>query len=142
MGGRLKKLLTVARLWFLDRAKFGRTCESCRKWQFDEETGDVTPNRTDGEPMRRPLRTLPPCHTCPKTAGQKDRHWRHATDPPAWAYLTFRHWRQLAAVNWAGGDGRDKIVRKNAAIFQSVIDAVTQARGASIMDVLTRSTGT
>lgn len=138
MGGGRKKLLTVARLWFLDGSKYGRSCRDCRTMVYDEETGRPAPDRTKpglALPMFRPKGSDPPCHDCPKTIGQESRHFTAAVDPPAWCYRAFRHWRECNAVAWSGPDAADKLVRRNAALFQSVKDSVEQGRTGAILQL-------
>lgn len=124
-----KKLTTVARLYHLDRAKFGRTCEECAASVFDESTGRVRLDRTRSRPGRpvplaRDKRTEPPCHECPKTVGLEVRHWSHLKaeggDPPEWCYHTFRHFRRCEAVQWQTPDAADHIVQANAERFAAV----------------------
>lgn len=110
----------------MDRVKFNRSCRECRDTVFDEETGKPELRRGTSLPMARPRGTSPPCHTCPKTIEEPpaSRSWVAAIDPPPWAYKAFRHWRRMAAVGFNVPDVANKIVLRNAALFQSVADSV------------------
>jgi hypothetical protein len=138
VGGGRKKLLTVARLFFIDRVKFDRPCRVCREYVFDEETGKPELRRGTSLPMLRPRGSSPPCHSCPKTIEEPPagRSWTAAIDPPKWAYRAFRHWRQCAAVGFHVSDVEDRIVRRNAALFQSVADSVEAGHRGALFALL------
>lgn len=129
----------MARLWWTDFAKFGRTCLDCRTYQFDETTGKKTPDRTkarEGLPMLRVKSVDPPCHDCSKTVGLTVRHWLGATDPPGWAYRAFKHYRTCKAVRWHVPAATDPIVQRNAALFDGLWDVIEQGRSAGVLEIL------
>lgn len=133
--------MTVARLWFADKMKFGRSCRSCRELQYDEETGRPSPDRRfpgKNLPMYRPRSADPPCHGCAKTMGMpaRERHWRHVSDPPPWVYATFRHWQMMEATRWSSPAARDPIVCQNAAVFATVRESVDEGRRAGLLAAL------
>lgn len=133
--------MTVARLWYMDRPKWGRSCRDCRTYQYDEATGLTKDDRRKshaGLPMMRPKGADPPCHECPKTIGLATRHWRalgDRGDPPAWCYTTFRHWRELAATGFSGAGpaAADRVVRRNAAMFAAVERDVQTGRSEGVL---------
>ena len=135
----------VARLYYQDPAKYHRSCDDCRIWVYDESTGDRVKDRTrtlpNGEKadLMRVSGTNPPCHSCPKTIGLPSRHWRFLLpnpDPPQWAYRCFQHWRQCEGVRWNCLDSEDSIVRRNAMIFGSVVEAEERSRNVGFLTAL------
>lgn len=144
MGGRRKKLLVVARLFHSDTAKYGRSCTDCRTWKY-ESSGRVALDRTKRLPsgeldpdawMPMPAGVDPPCHDCGKTVGLRVRHWKHAPDPEWWHYKAFRHHQKCRAVNWAGPDAADPIVRRNAELFRMAEDAAASEDQAGMLVTL------
>jgi len=139
LGSRRKKLIAVARLYLLDRPKYGRSCSDCRKYQYDPDSGQVKEDKA-GRPLLMPrLRGReidPPCHACPKTIGLRVRHWRGAADPPPWAYQTFRHFLECRAVGWQVPDAADPIVRRNAKIVEGVEASIAAGRADGIEAML------
>lgn len=122
----------MARLWYADRLKFGRSCLDCRRYQYDEETGRPAPDRTAarlGLPMFRAKGVDPPCHNCGKAAALpvRERHWRYVVEPPEWAYRCFAHWRECEAAGFPDADRGDPIVRANAAAFGAVREAYDES---------------
>jgi len=141
VGGGRGKLAAVARLYWADRAKYGRTCGDCARHQYDEATGEVVPDRTrarKGLPMLRPKGGTPPCDKCPKTLGVSPRH--HTApgfrDPPAYVYRAFAYHRAGAATGWAGA-AVDAIVRRTAAVVAAVRDGIEAARADTLTALLT-----
>lgn len=141
--------MTVARLFFLDPPKYGRTCAECVRFVFDEDTG----RRADDKTRRHPLtlapvplergKTDPPCHACPKTIGLevRSRHWRELArlgrgDPPDWCYRAFRHWQRCAAVAWRVADADDPIVGRNADLFAGVREGAERGRNEGLLAAL------
>ena len=135
MGGRDKKLLTAARLYFSDPPKYGRDCLDCRRNNYDETTGKVKMSRVSGYTLPMLRIGSPPCHECGKTVGlePRDRVWANATEPGPRAYRAFRFWLECRAV---GEWPRDPIVRRFASACAMVEEAVRNGRSAGVLEVL------
>lgn len=129
--------MAVARLYYTDAARFGRSCLDCRRWlhEADGSRREDRTKTTPGNPVWLPLPrgTDPPCHTCGKTVGLKVRHWRFAPDPPEWCYRAFYHYRQCRAVGWSTPDARDPIVRRNAVAFDAVRESAEEAGDRAVL---------
>ena len=135
MGGGRKKLIAVARLYCGDPTKYGRSCQDCKRWVYDADTGrralDKTKRLPDGgqDPgafLPMPKTSDPPCHTCAKTVGMEPsrRHWRFGPpDPPEWCYRAFKFFLRCRAVNWQTPHAGDPVVMRNAELFQGVLEA-------------------
>ena len=91
-----------------------RSCEMCKAWQFDEDTGKIVQWR--GGPLKRIGKT--PCESgpekCPKgspTAGRElsEKNWQ-----------AYDHYQESKAV---GEFPNDAIVRRNAVIIAAVSEA-------------------
>lgn len=59
----------------LARPDFTRTCDSCQKWIYDENTGRRKrwPDPDTGEFMKRPEGSQTPCTSCPKTSWSRTK---------------------------------------------------------------------
>lgn len=138
MGDGRKKLLTVARLWWLTPEKFGRSCRDCVTFIYDELSGRRAPDKTGAREfmMRTKKMGDPPCHECGKTIGLALRHYSVAPDPPTWCYRVFRHWRSMEAVRWNFAQDIDPIVKRNATLFSAVRDAMDRGRAGALIEML------
>ena len=89
-----------------------RSCESCKEWLYDEETGAVKKNARTGMDTKRPPHIPVMCETskgCPR--GTPDDEMR----PYNWQ--CWRHYQMCRATgNWPD----DEVVRENAAIISDV----------------------
>lgn len=96
-----------------------RDCETCKKYLFDEDSGEIERNPVTKELIERPKGTFPPCHygedQCPKVSPEAGRG---LTDQNRHAY---EHYQQCRAVGKFPADG---IVRENAAVIRAVEDQV------------------
>lgn len=144
MGAGRKKLLTVARLFHSDFAKYGRTCDDCRRWKF-ERNGRVALDRTKRLPsgeqdpdgwLEMPPGVDPPCHDCGKTVGLAVRHWSNVTEPGWWHYKAFRFVQRCEAVNWQTPAANDPIVRRNAELVRMAADASEREDQTGLLVVL------
>ncbi len=101
----------------------GRSCEDCRTFVYDLETGQRKKDRK-GAWLRRPpappgvLTT--PCHQCPKVpTDAPEKHWRHAQDLNPRSLRILQHYRECKAV---GQFPDDPLVRRHAALIRELED--------------------
>ena len=110
-----------------------RDCNHCKKWMYNEETGEVETHR--GQPLER--NGKPPCEIlvngksgCPKgspTAGIA------LSDKNLQAFIFHR---QCKAV---GFFPNDPIVIRNAGIIQSIVEAADKQENAQLMRMILMS---
>lgn len=106
---------------FLTNRKYAtRNCNNCKKWWYDEETGEVA--KAMGKPLLRIIDTPTLCQTeagCPKGTPEDQKSW-HAINRRA-----FLHWIEAKSVSQFPDD---PIVRRNAASIQSVYKEIENER--------------
>lgn len=95
-----------------------RSCSDCLKWRYDEH----------GKPMERPHGSgnrltnddgYTPCTECPKIPEGSPKERRYAQELSDKNFRAWQHWRECKAV---GRFPDDEIVKRNAAILQSIQD--------------------
>lgn len=114
-----------------------RSCEVCKRYLFDEKTGEMERNSVTNEPLERPKGTLPPCgygpKECPKVSPDAGLE---LTDQNLLAY---QHYRECRAV---GRFPDDSIVRENAAAIREVEDQIGELREQRfLLNILTAGRG-
>ena len=90
-----------------------RSCDDCRKWWYDEETGKVA--RVGDKPLKRPINVLTVCQTnegCPKGTPENQKA---LSDKNRLAWKAHREWKAV------GEFPDDHIVRRNAFIIEKAI---------------------
>jgi hypothetical protein len=96
-----------------------RDCEHCKKWWYDEKTGEI--HKKNGRELPRP--TPPPCESnvgCPKG------HWKNQKTLNDRNIMAYQHYRECRAVSSFPDDG---VVRYNASIIRDIEDAVDRTDG-------------
>ena len=96
-----------------------RSCEDCKKYVYDHETGRKEEYPAgSGLPVLRLPGSLPPCHTGPSACAK--------VSPESKVELSernqecYRHYLECRAV---GSFPDDPVVRENAAVIRSIEDA-------------------
>jgi hypothetical protein len=115
-----------------------RSCDECRKWQYNEETGEVVQHR--GEPLERVTPT--PCAKCPKISPSRE--------PDFTLNRSNRYFWQLYWEVQALGSGvlspaqlQNPRLRLRLATIHQMVRSQGQTAMASMMSslILTSSTG-
>lgn len=95
-----------------------RSCESCKKWLYNEETGKIEQRRVGTTKEQRyvdvPRTTPPPCETA---AGCAKGHWRNPKSLNERNQMAYLHYRECRAV---GSFPDDAVVRKNASVIHEL----------------------
>lgn len=88
-----------------------RSCEDCRAWLYDLQTGLPIIDRKGN---KQPRKTPTPCELsgCPKG------HWRAPIELSEMNQRAFLHWQECDAI---GSWPDDPVVRKNAAIIKHIV---------------------
>ena len=105
-----------------------RSCEDCKRWIYDDKTGERRNLRT-GEPMERPRGVPTPCLRCPKCTGVR----RPNPTDGSKATLSEKNMKTLALYyehQAAPMLISDPIVRRNFGLIHRILAAYdrTQAR--------------
>lgn len=90
-----------------------------------------------GQPMKRPIGSLPPCYHCPKIPGDAPAKTpEHAIEPTEKSLTALWHYKKCRAVRRFP---EDEIVERNAGIIDQVRQFAEEAKGleaAHLMAVL------
>ena len=106
-----------------------RDCEHCKKWWYDEKTGEI--HKKNGRELPRPC--PPPCET---SAGCPKGHWKEPKTLNERNVMAYLHYRECRAV---GSFPEDAIVRHNAAVIRDLEDADDKAEGSQLMNIIALS---
>lgn len=94
-----------------------RTCESCIKWHYNDDTGEMSTRF--GFPVLR-NGSLPSCWKCPKLPRNAPQAApQYAIEMSDKNFAAWKHYRQCRAV---GIFPDDPIVRRNAEIIREIED--------------------
>jgi len=99
-----------------------RSCDDCRRWQYNHETGEVTDDKRRGGKMKRQGPT--PCELDPKDGCAKG-HWRSPGQLSQRNQQAYQHYLECKAVSIFPDDA---IVRRNAGIIRQAEDLVERHR--------------
>ena len=97
-----------------------RTCDECKLWIFDIETGRLVRDRGTDEPIARPTNCRMPCLSCPKCSGEpriRTPDTGRQADFTRCNRLTWRlYWEEQASHG-----PTDDIMRKNFGIIHETL---------------------
>ena len=116
-----------------------RSCEDCAKWWFLADGSLKTRSDASGKvklPLLRPPGVATPCDSCPKIPADEPKTAANAVVLSEAHRLTWQHWLECRAVNWQVPDVADPIVRRNAALIQSVYDEAKEDSQRDLMALL------
>ncbi len=94
-----------------------RSCDDCKRWLFDEETGKI--KKRKGVEIPRPEGVGTPCERCPK----KSPELAHLYELSAANLKTLEIYWQCRATNGASLKHSDDLLNHNLSLIHQVIES-------------------